>query len=92
VANILTTNPWSIDGTGLGTILVLPLIKIHHFEYVGYASGVSSIVKIADRFGHEVWYCTGDTTGDNQRSGNVGWVHGLQEITHTDGVLLVYFE
>jgi hypothetical protein len=92
VANILTTNPWSLDGTGLGTVLVANEIKLKHFEFVNYGNGQSSIVKLADRFGHVLWYCTGDTDGVNQRSGVLGWVHGLQEITHTDGIVLVFFD
>jgi hypothetical protein len=92
MANILTVNPWILDGSVLNTPILLTQIKIKHMEYVNYTSGQSSIVKVADRFGNTVWYCTGDTTGDNQRSGNMGWIHGLQELTHTDGLLLVFFD
>lgn len=92
MANILTANPWSLDGTGLGTVLVKGQLKIHHFEFVNYASGQSSVCKLADQFGNPIWYSTGDTDGVVQRSGNIGWVQGLQELTHTDGLVLVYYE
>lgn len=76
----------------MGTVLVKGQVKVKHFEFVNYANGLTSIVKLANQFGQEVWYSSGDTTGDNQRSGPIGWIQGFQELTHTDGFVLVYFD
>jgi hypothetical protein len=92
MANIFTTNPWILDGSSLNTILVPTQVMVEHFEYVNYSNGTSSKVVLADRFGHIVWQTTGDTDGVQQRSGKVKWIHGLQELTHTDGLVLVYLE
>jgi hypothetical protein len=92
MANLLAQNPMVLDGSSLSTILLKTQIKIKHFEFVEYANGTASVVTITNQFGDLLWSSTGNSTGDNQRSGNVGWVQGLQETTHTDGFLLVYFD
>jgi hypothetical protein len=92
MANLLAQNPMVLDGSSLSVVLVKTQLKVKHFEFVEYANGTASVVTISNRFGDLLWSCTGNSTGDNQRSGNVGWVHGLLENVHTDGFLLVYFD
>lgn len=92
MANLLAQNPMVLDGSSLSVVLLKTQLKIKHFEFVEYANGTASVVTIANQFGDLLWSCSGNSTGDNQRSGNIGWVQGLQEIVHTDGFLLVYFD
>lgn len=92
MANLLAQNPWVLDGTGAGSVLVKNQIKIKHFEYVGYASGLTSIATLTNALGDTLWSTTGTTDGVNQRSGTVGWVQGLILVSITDGKILVYFD
>jgi hypothetical protein len=92
MANLLAQNPLVLDGSSLHVNLIKGQMKVKHFEFVQYAQGLTSIVSIANALGDLLWYSTGNTTGANERSGNIGWVQGLQELTHTDGFLLVYFD
>lgn len=92
MANLFTANPFQMDGSSLNTVLLKTQLKIDHFEYVGYANGAASKVTLADRFGNIVWETTGDADGVQQRSGKVGWIQGLQELVHTDGLVLVFYE
>jgi len=91
VANQLAGNPWVLDGTNLGTVLISTWIKVEHFEFSGYAANTDKVV-LADRNGNIVWQGTAASDLEEVRSGKVGWINGLQELTHTSGKALVYYD
>jgi hypothetical protein len=92
MSNQLAGNPWILDGSSLTKVLVTTWIKVEHFEYSGYTSNTSSKAQLADRNGNVIWTATGATDNEEVRSGKVGWINGLQELSHTDGKVLVYFD
>jgi hypothetical protein len=68
------------------------MIKVKHFEYAGYTTPATDTVVLADKFGNVVWRAHAASDSEEVRSGNVGWIFGLQEITHSSGYVLVYVE
>ena len=92
MANILTSNPWILDGSSLTTVLVKTWIEVEHFEFSGYTGTTTAAATIADKNGKIVWQATGASDGEEVRSAKVGWIEGLQELTHTSGKVLVYIK
>lgn len=91
MANNLTGNPWKLDGSSMTTVLFPGWIKVRHFEFAAYAAATDT-VSLGDRTGRVVWNASGTTDKQEVRSGTVGWINGLQELTHTNGTVLVYIE
>lgn len=92
MANYLAGNPWILDGSVMNTVLVAGWSKIIHFEFSGYTGTNTAAVQLADKNGHVVWNATGASDGSEVRSVRVGWINGLQELTHSSGLVLVYID
>ena len=90
MANQLAGNPWILDGSSLSTVLISTWIKVEHFEYSGYTAGGVAI--LADRNGNIVWKAGGATDLQEVRSGKVGWINGLQNLSvaQNGGIITVY--
>jgi hypothetical protein len=91
VANDVTSNPWTLDTVGAVAPFALSRIKIHHFEFVGYAVA-TDIARLLNRNGDIVWEAQGRTDFSVVKSDRVGWVSGLSVDTLSDGQgkVLVY--
>jgi len=92
MANVLNASPLVLDGSSLGTVIIPYQLKILHVEFTNYTGTTAATLQLADRFGHVFCNMTGTSDGQEVRTAKVGWTHGIQEITHTSGVALVYFE
>ncbi len=92
MANKLSINPLRIDTPG-AAVLIPTNIKVKHIEFVGFASGTDSCI-VEDRYGNVITELLGAAAGGDGvvRTGNIGWVYGIQVPTLTAGICLVFFE
>lgn len=89
MANYLSGNPLILDGSSLSVVLISTWMKVEHFEWADYAA-ITDQVQLADRNGHAIWNATATSDKQEVRSAKVGWINGLQELTHSSGTVLVY--
>jgi hypothetical protein len=89
VANNIVSNPWILD-TVTAAVLLPMNMKVHHFEFVGYATNTDTC-QVQDGHGNVVWQGNAAADLEEVRSGNVGWIHnGLRLSQISSGQVRVF--
>jgi hypothetical protein len=91
VANSLGSNPWVLDTPG-GGIVYQDDIRAAHFEWTGFAANAT--ITVQDRFAKVIWAPVAPAAPSEAiiESFTMEWLHGLNLVTMTSGVLRVYFK
>jgi len=84
------TRQWTINAADLPTgVFYKPNIRVKEIEFSGYAADTDTF-EILDRDGTLVWSGNGKADLSPVRSGDVGWVNGMEISDLTAGTIFVF--